>query len=96
MTTSDCRAVVRPIWDECDAVWQEPERLGGAYVFDGTRVPISALFENLNDGVTVDEFLKLYPGVERSQVEQVLDCQLRRIQAALRPFERTPRPLHTD
>ena len=42
-----------------------------AWVFKTTRVPVRALFENLEDGATVDEFLTWYPGVTREQVEDV-------------------------
>ena len=52
------------------------EKLGGAWIFCGTRVPVSALFENLKDGATVDEFLEWYPGVDRGQVESVLEHEL--------------------
>jgi uncharacterized protein (DUF433 family) len=44
--------------------------------FSGTRVPISALFENLRDGATIEEFLEWFPGVERAQVEAVLDYEI--------------------
>ena len=43
------------------------------WIFQGTRVPVKALFENLEDGATVDQFLEWFPGVTRSQVEAVLD-----------------------
>jgi uncharacterized protein (DUF433 family) len=61
------------IWDECDAVEQDAAKVSGAWVFRGTRVPVAALFENLKDGATIDDFLAWFPGVERSQVESVLD-----------------------
>jgi uncharacterized protein (DUF433 family) len=60
-------------WDDCDAVERHPDKVSGAWVFRGTRVPLSALFENLRDGATIDQFLEWFPGVERSQVESVLD-----------------------
>ena len=60
-------------WINCHAVERDPERVSGAWVFKGTRVPVRALFENLEDGATVDEFLEWFPGVTRSQVEGVLD-----------------------
>ena len=60
-------------WINCHAVERDPERVSGAWVFKGTRVPVRALFENLEDGATVDEFLEWFPGVTRSQVEAVLD-----------------------
>ena len=62
-------------WEQCSAVDREPGRVSGVWVFRGTRVPISALFENLRDGASVDDFLKWFPGVDRSQVEAVLDAE---------------------
>jgi uncharacterized protein (DUF433 family) len=60
-------------WRKCHAVERDPGRVSGAWVFKGSRVPVRALFENLEDGATVDEFLEWFPGVSRSQVEAVLD-----------------------
>jgi uncharacterized protein (DUF433 family) len=60
-------------WKDCDAVERQPEKLGGAWVFRGTRVPLAALFENLRDGASIDQFLEWFPGVQRSQVEAVLE-----------------------
>lgn len=60
-------------WDDCNAVERDPDRVSGAWVFRGTRVPVAALFENLRDGATVDEFLEWFPGVSRTQVEAVLE-----------------------
>jgi len=60
-------------WNDCDAVERHPEKLGGAWVFRGTRVPLAALFENLRDGASIDQFLEWFPGVQRSQVEAVLE-----------------------
>jgi uncharacterized protein (DUF433 family) len=45
-------------------------------------VPVTALFENLRDGATVDEFLEWFPGVKRVQVEAVLDYELERLAVA--------------
>ena len=42
-------------------------------MFHGTRVPVRALFENLEDGATVDDFLEWFPGVTRAQAEAVLE-----------------------
>ncbi|WPL17936.1 hypothetical protein Thiowin_02979 [Thiorhodovibrio winogradskyi] len=58
----------------CPAVERDPERVSGAWVFRGTRVPVAALLENLHDGVTVDQFIALFPGVTAQQVRAVLDC----------------------
>ena len=54
------------------AVEQDESKVSGAWVFRGTRVPVSALFENLRDGATVEQFLQWFPGVTRVQVEAVL------------------------
>jgi uncharacterized protein (DUF433 family) len=59
-------------WERLEAVERNPEKVSGAWVFRGTRVPVSALFENLRDGATIDEFLEWFPGVQRVQVEAVL------------------------
>ena len=59
-------------WDNCSAVEPDPERVSGAWVFRGTRVPVSALFENLRDGATVEQFLEWFPGVDGQAVEAVL------------------------
>lgn len=60
-------------WSECPEVERSPTRVSGAWLFRGSRVPVKALFENLEDGATVDEFLDWFPGVKRGQVEAVLD-----------------------
>lgn len=62
-------------WKSCEAVEQQPGTVSGAWVFRGTRVPVAALFENLRDGASIKEFLSWFPGVERSQVEAVLDAE---------------------
>lgn len=49
------------------------EVLSGAPVFTGTRVPISALLENLGAGVSLDEFLENFPTVTRDQAVRVLE-----------------------
>jgi len=42
-------------WSTCLAVERDPERMGGAWVFRGSRLPISTLFENLEDGASVTD-----------------------------------------
>ena len=59
-------------WEDCGAVERRQEVVSGAWVFVGSRVPVAALFENLEDGATVDEFLEWFPGVSRRQVDEVL------------------------
>jgi uncharacterized protein (DUF433 family) len=63
-------------WDTLDAVERHPDTVSGAWVFRGTRVPVAALFENLRDGATIEQFLEWFPGVTRAQVEAVLDYEV--------------------
>ncbi len=52
-------------WSSCSAVERDAQKVSGAWVFKGSRVPVRALFENLEDGATVDEFLEWFPGVSK-------------------------------
>ena len=60
-------------WHSCPAVERQPGKVGGAWVFTGTRVPVRAPFENIEDGASTDDFLEWFPGVTRQQVETVLE-----------------------
>ena len=60
-------------WNQCPAVERLPGKVSGAWLFQGSRVPVKALFENLEDGATVDDFLTWFPGVTRAQVQAVLE-----------------------
>ena len=60
-------------WSSCEAVERDPERYSGAWVFRGTRVPIAALFENLEDDASAHEFVEWFPGVSIEQVRAVLE-----------------------
>jgi len=60
-------------WTSCTAVERSPERVSGAWLFRGTRVPVTALFQNLEDGATLDEFLEWFPGVTRERALAVLE-----------------------
>jgi len=59
-------------WNDCPVVERLPGKVSGEWLFRGTRVPVKALFENLEDGARVDDFLEWFPGVTREQVEAVL------------------------
>ncbi|MDQ2946652.1 MAG: DUF433 domain-containing protein [Acidobacteriota bacterium] len=60
-------------WSQCPAVESVPGKVSGAWVFRGTRMPVAAVFENLEDGITIDELIELYDGLTRDQVKAVLD-----------------------
>jgi uncharacterized protein (DUF433 family) len=60
-------------WSQCTVVERSPEKVSGAWLFKGTRVPVTALFQNLEGGACVEEFLDWFPGVTREQVDAVLE-----------------------
>jgi len=60
-------------WRQCSVVERQPGKVSGVWTFKGTRVPVKALFENLEDGATINEFVTWFPGVTRKQVESVLE-----------------------
>lgn len=77
-------------WENLDALGCDPDKVGGVWVFRGTRVPVSALFENLRDGASLEQFLARFPGVKRSQVESVLNFEAKLAGAVQSPAVRTP------
>jgi uncharacterized protein (DUF433 family) len=60
-------------WSQCSAVERVTGKVSGALVFKGTRVPVRALFENLEGGASVNDFLKWFPGVTHEQVVAVFE-----------------------
>lgn len=60
-------------WPNELPIWSDPDRLGGAPCFLNTRVPVDALFANLEDGVSLDEFLQAFDGVKREHALAVLE-----------------------
>ena len=60
-------------WSSCAVVERDPERVSGAWVFRGSRVPVAALFENLEDGVAIGEFVEMFPGITLEQARAVLE-----------------------
>ena len=72
-------------WRTCPAVESVPGRLSGAWVFTNTRVPLSALFENLESGATVEQFLDWFQGVEEWQVKAVLEHEVKALKVEAQP-----------
>jgi uncharacterized protein (DUF433 family) len=68
-------------WSTCSAAERDPQVVSGAWVFRGTRVPIAALFENLEDGADVSDFVNWFPGVQQDQVREVLEHAARSTKA---------------
>ena len=69
-------------WSSCPAVERDPQRVSGAWVFRGTRVPVAALFENLEDGAQLSDFVAWFPGVSLQQARDVLVHVARSLEAA--------------
>ena len=63
-------------WSQCSAVESVPGRVSGAWVFRGTRMPVSIVFENLEDGMTIEEIMEQFT-VTREQVMAVLEFAAR-------------------
>jgi len=68
-------------WSRCPAVERAPGKVSGAWVFRGTRIPVAAIFENLEDGLTIDEVVALYDGLTREQVKAVLEFAAQSLEA---------------
>ncbi len=73
-------------WTLCDAVERDVEKVSGAWVFRGTRVPMTALFENLEDGAGIDDFLSWFPGVAKEQAVAVLEYTIQSLGATCQKF----------
>lgn len=63
-------------WSQCPAVESIPGKVSGAWVFRNTRMPVATVFENLEDGMTIDEVLEQFP-VTREQIKAVLEFTAR-------------------
>ena len=76
-------------WSQCSAVESVPGRLSGAWVFRDTRMPVSAVFENLEAGATIEEIIEQFD-ITREQINAVLEFAAR----SLDPIP-PPSPLQT-
>ncbi len=70
-------------WSKCPAVESVPGRVSGAWVFRGTRMPVAAIFENLEDGMSIEEIMEQFD-VTREQVTAVLDFAARSLEPPVR------------
>jgi uncharacterized protein (DUF433 family) len=62
-----------------ELIQTDPEILGGTPVFTGTRVPIRSLFDHLEGGDSIDDFLEGFPSVRREQVVALLEMSQQRV-----------------
>ncbi len=70
-------------WSKCAAVESVPGKVSGAWVFRGTRLPVATIFENLEDGMSIEEITEQFD-VTREQVTAVLDFAARSLEAPVR------------
>jgi uncharacterized protein (DUF433 family) len=70
-------------WSRCPAVESVPGKLSGAWVLKGTRMPVSAIFENIAAGANIDDIMDWFDGLNREQVKAV-------IVFAAKSLEKTP------
>jgi uncharacterized protein (DUF433 family) len=73
-------------WSQCPAVESNPDKLGGAWVLRGTRMPVASIFENLEDGLTIEQVMEQFD-VTREEIRSVLEFAARSLDTA------PPRPL---
>jgi uncharacterized protein (DUF433 family) len=64
-------------WSQCSAVESIPGKVSGAWVLKGTRMPVSAIFENLEAGASVHDIMQWYDGLNREQVKAVIEFAVR-------------------
>ncbi len=68
-------------WSQCPAVESVPGRVSGAWTFRTSRTPVQVVFENLEDGMTIDEIIEQYP-VNRDEINAVLEFAARSLDKA--------------
>jgi uncharacterized protein (DUF433 family) len=73
-------------WSQCPAVERVPGKVSGAWVLPGTRMPVATIFENLEAGASLDDVLSWYEGLDRKQVQAVIEFAARSLDLA--PSER--------
>jgi uncharacterized protein (DUF433 family) len=64
-------------WSQCDAVESVPGKVSGAWVLKGTRMPVSAIFENIAGGASIDDLMEWFDGLDREQVKAVIEFAAR-------------------
>jgi uncharacterized protein (DUF433 family) len=64
-------------WSQCPAVESVPGKVSGAWVLKGTRMPVSAIFENIEAGASIDDIMEWFDGLNREQVKAVIEFAAR-------------------
>ncbi len=69
-------------WSQCPAVESVPGKVSGAWVLKDTRMPVSAIFENLEAGANIDDIMEWFAGLDRTQVQAVIEFAVRSLDKA--------------
>ncbi len=69
-------------WSQCPAVERVADKVSGAWVLRGTRMPVTTVFENLEAGASLDELMTWYEGLDRKQVQAVIEFAARSLDLA--------------
>ena len=64
-------------WSQCTAVESVPGKVSGAWVLRGTRMPVAAIFENIEAGASIDDIMEWFDGLDREQVKAVIKFAVR-------------------
>ena len=67
-------------WSQCSAVERIPGKVSGAWVVRGTRMPVSAIFENLEAGANIEDILQWFDGLNREQIKAIIDFAARSLE----------------
>ncbi len=69
-------------WSQCPAVESIPGKVSGAWVLKGTRMPVAAIFENIEAGANIDDIMEWFDGLDREQVHAVIEFAIRSLDKA--------------
>ena len=67
-------------WSQCSAVESVPGKRSGAWVLKGTRMPVAAIFENIEAGASIEEIIEQFD-ITREQINAVLEFAARSLDA---------------
>jgi len=84
VTIVKCEVNMALDWSQCPAVESIPGKVSGAWVFRGTRMPVSAIFENLEAGASIQEIAEWFD-VRPEQIKEVLEFAARSLDVPLQP-----------
>ena len=70
-------------WSQCPAVESVPGKMSGAWVLKGSRMPVSAIFENIEAGASIDDIMAWFEGLDREQVKAVIEFAARSLDKPL-------------